>query len=307
MSLCFFVQWKDQECVWQLQKQTPQGTSTPPTSRWDNWTTICSSFIKGLFCSFHELNIGWWFDVAGVFPQGHHQSKEFIVSQTPLSSTVADFWRMILEHNTHFVVRLQDTHCQVQHTHTHPQVFCIATMTMFKHTLKNMFSCFCQSVEGQSCVFWPSKDQPMNFEGFTVSYVGEEHLCLSNDERLLVQDFTVQCPQVTYTHTQEYTVFFIYIKISTITVFPFCFSLPLSRTIMCWKCVSTALPAGRTLTVPSETVLIWSTRWKSTADIQTHLQSYMIREYNTDTLAHWFLIYWFLCKDKSTCVRVCVV
>lgn len=73
-----------------------------------------------------------------------------------------------------------------------------------------MFSCFCQSVEGQSCVFWPSKDQPMNFEGFTVSYVGEEHLCLSNDERLLVQDFTVQCPQVTYTHTQEYTVFFIY-------------------------------------------------------------------------------------------------
>ncbi|XP_030295775.1 receptor-type tyrosine-protein phosphatase zeta isoform X3 [Sparus aurata] len=97
---------------------------------------------------------------------GHHQSKEFIVSQTPLSSTVADFWRMILEHNTHFVVRLQDTHCQ--------------------------------SVEGQSCVFWPSKDQPMNFEGFTVSYVGEEHLCLSNDERLLVQDFTVQCPQNHY-------------------------------------------------------------------------------------------------------------
>ncbi|XP_073337241.1 receptor-type tyrosine-protein phosphatase zeta [Pagrus major] len=97
---------------------------------------------------------------------GHHQSKEFIVSQTPLSSTVADFWRMIWEHNTHFVVRLQDTHCQ--------------------------------SGEGQSCVFWPSKDQPMNFEGFTVSYLGEEHLCLSNDERLLVQDFTVQSPQNNY-------------------------------------------------------------------------------------------------------------
>ncbi|KAM7366913.1 hypothetical protein PAMP_014849 [Pampus punctatissimus] len=43
---------------------------------------------------------------------GRHHSKEFIVSQTPLSSTVADFWRMIWEHNTHIVVRLTDTHSQ---------------------------------------------------------------------------------------------------------------------------------------------------------------------------------------------------
>ncbi|XP_027130294.1 receptor-type tyrosine-protein phosphatase zeta isoform X2 [Larimichthys crocea] len=100
------------------------------------------------------------------YVMGRHHSKEFIVSQTPLSSTVADFWRMIWEHNTHTVVRLPDTHCQ--------------------------------SEEGQSCVYWPSKDQPMSFEGFTVSYSGEEHICLSNDERLLVQDFTVESPQNTY-------------------------------------------------------------------------------------------------------------
>uniref|UniRef100_A0A8P4FYE8 protein-tyrosine-phosphatase n=1 Tax=Dicentrarchus labrax TaxID=13489 RepID=A0A8P4FYE8_DICLA len=98
------------------------------------------------------------------YVMGHHHSKEFIVSQTPLSSTVADFWRMIWEHNTHTAVCLPDTHCQ----------------------------------EGESCVYWPRKDQPMSFEGFTVSYSGEEHVCLSNDERLLVQDFTMESPQNNY-------------------------------------------------------------------------------------------------------------
>ncbi|KAM9334608.1 receptor-type tyrosine-protein phosphatase zeta [Symphorus nematophorus] len=98
------------------------------------------------------------------YVMGHHHSKEFIVSQTPLSSTVADFWRMIWEHNTHTVVRLPDTHCQSE----------------------------------EFCVYWPSKDQPMSFEGFTVSYLGEEHVCLPNDERLLVQDFRVESPQNNY-------------------------------------------------------------------------------------------------------------
>ncbi|KAM6896094.1 receptor-type tyrosine-protein phosphatase zeta-like [Lycodopsis pacificus] len=96
------------------------------------------------------------------YVMGHHHSKEFIVSQTPLSSTVADFWRMVWEHSSHTVVRLPDTHCQE---------------------------------DGESCVYWPSKDQPMSFEGFTVIYLGEEHVFLSNDERLLVQYFTVESPQ----------------------------------------------------------------------------------------------------------------
>ncbi|KAK1906662.1 Receptor-type tyrosine-protein phosphatase zeta [Dissostichus eleginoides] len=94
---------------------------------------------------------------------GHHHSKEFMVSQTPLDSTVADFWRLIWEHDTHTVVGLPDTHCQ--------------------------------SEEGGSCVYWPSKDQPMSFEGLIVSFTGEEHVCLSNDERLLVQDFTLESQQ----------------------------------------------------------------------------------------------------------------
>ncbi|CAK6959906.1 receptor-type tyrosine-protein phosphatase zeta [Scomber scombrus] len=97
---------------------------------------------------------------------GHHHSREFIVSQTPLSSTVADFWRMIWEHNTHTVVRLPDTHSQ--------------------------------SEAAEACVYWPSKDQPMSFEGFTLSFSGEEHVTLSNDERLFVQDFTVESLQNNY-------------------------------------------------------------------------------------------------------------
>ncbi|KAM9845837.1 receptor-type tyrosine-protein phosphatase zeta [Aulostomus maculatus] len=92
---------------------------------------------------------------------GHHHSREFIVSQTPLSSTVVDFWRMIWEHNTHTVVRLADSHSEA----------------------------------GDSCVYWPYKDQPVSFDGFTVSYIGEEHIYLSNDERLLVQDFTLESQQ----------------------------------------------------------------------------------------------------------------
>uniref|UniRef100_A0A3Q2ZAK4 protein-tyrosine-phosphatase n=1 Tax=Kryptolebias marmoratus TaxID=37003 RepID=A0A3Q2ZAK4_KRYMA len=90
---------------------------------------------------------------------GYHCSKEFIVSQTPLSSTVEDFWRMIWEHKTHAVVCLPD------------------------------------SERRDCCVYWPSKDEPLSFDGFTVSFCGEEPLNLPNDERLLVQDFTVEAPQ----------------------------------------------------------------------------------------------------------------
>uniref|UniRef100_A0A7N6AIA4 protein-tyrosine-phosphatase n=1 Tax=Anabas testudineus TaxID=64144 RepID=A0A7N6AIA4_ANATE len=97
------------------------------------------------------------------YVMGYQHSKEFIVTQTPLSSTVADFWRMIWEHNTHTVVCLPDPHCQ-----------------------------------GQCCVYWPSKDKPLICEGFTVTYSGEKHVSLSNDERLLVQDFTMASTQNNY-------------------------------------------------------------------------------------------------------------
>ncbi|KAM4711522.1 receptor-type tyrosine-protein phosphatase zeta isoform 2-T2 [Anableps anableps] len=94
---------------------------------------------------------------------GYHCCKEFIVSQTPLSSTVEDFWRMIWEHNTHTVICLPDTHNQNE--------------------------------KRDCCVYWPSKDLPLSFDGFTVSHTGEELVHLTNDERVFVQDFTMQSPQ----------------------------------------------------------------------------------------------------------------
>ncbi|XP_008399645.1 receptor-type tyrosine-protein phosphatase zeta isoform X2 [Poecilia reticulata] len=94
---------------------------------------------------------------------GHHCCKGFIVSQNPLSSTVEDFWRMIWEHNTHTVICLPDTHNQ--------------------------------NDKRDCCVYWPSKDLPLSFDGFTVSHTGEELVHLTNDERVFVQDFTIQSPQ----------------------------------------------------------------------------------------------------------------
>ncbi|KAG7270817.1 hypothetical protein CRUP_037151, partial [Coryphaenoides rupestris] len=98
------------------------------------------------------------------YVMGRYHSREFIVTQDPLSSTVGDFWTMVWEHNTHTVVSLPDTHTQGDGEET--------------------------------CVYWPIKDQPMSFEGVTVSFLREEHLSLSNDEKLLVQDFTLQSSQL---------------------------------------------------------------------------------------------------------------
>lgn len=69
-----------------------------------------------------------------------------------------------------------------------------------------LFPFSCQSEEGQSSVYWPCKEQTMSFEGFTVSYLGEEHVCLSSDERLLVQDFKVESQQVN-AQTQGFCIF----------------------------------------------------------------------------------------------------
>ncbi|CAL8323771.1 unnamed protein product [Lota lota] len=97
------------------------------------------------------------------YVMGRYHCKEFIVGQDPLGSTVADFWTMIWEHSAHTVVSLPDPHTQG---------------------------------EGEvTCVYWPVKDQPMSFEGLTVSFSREEHISLTNDEKILVQDFKLKSSQ----------------------------------------------------------------------------------------------------------------
>ncbi|KAF7228871.1 transcript variant X2 [Nothobranchius furzeri] len=100
------------------------------------------------------------------YVMGHHCSKEFIVTQTPLSSTVEDFWRLIWEHQTNTVVCLPDA----------PN----------------------QSEKRDCCVYWPSEDRPLSIDDFTVSYCGEEHVHLGNEERLLIQDCTVKSSEMDF-------------------------------------------------------------------------------------------------------------
>uniref|UniRef100_A0A668VSN5 protein-tyrosine-phosphatase n=1 Tax=Oreochromis aureus TaxID=47969 RepID=A0A668VSN5_OREAU len=88
---------------------------------------------------------------------GYRHTKEFIITQKPLPVTVKDFWTMIWDHNAQVIVSLPG--------------------------VRN---------KAEPFVFWPYKGQLISYEMFTVTQKSETHVCLSNEDLLIVQDYILK-------------------------------------------------------------------------------------------------------------------
>ncbi|KTF94766.1 hypothetical protein cypCar_00040963 [Cyprinus carpio] len=97
------------------------------------------------------------------YVMGYRQSKEFIITQKPLPSTVKDLWKMVWDHNAQVIVSLPDMSSTTE--------------------------------DSEPIIFWPVRDQPVSYEMFSVSLRGEGHVCLANEDMLIVQDYILEATQ----------------------------------------------------------------------------------------------------------------
>ncbi|CAM9875405.1 unnamed protein product [Lampetra fluviatilis] len=99
------------------------------------------------------------------YVMGYSSSTEYIMTQHPLPNTTKDFWRMIWDYNVQLIIMLPGPH---------------------------------QDKDGEEFAYWPRRDQAMHCEGFGVSLISEDRLCLSSEEQVVLRELILEATQDDY-------------------------------------------------------------------------------------------------------------